>query len=426
MKTLKIIASLLLLTVIFSCSNDDNENKAPEAFTIIGPEGAFTNVMPEFTWNASSSTNGEIVYTLFAGLEADPSTIIADNISITSFTPTTAFAHSETYNWKVQAKDASGNITHSNILSFTTKSLNVYVTGNIGNSFSERIRVWENGIESTLTDDTRQSRGESIFVSGDDVYVAGFERTEGFKYVAKVWKNGVPTILTDGSKDAIAFSVFVSGTDVYVTGFETNANNKRVATLWKNGIASQLTDGNKNAQAQAVFVVGSDVYVAGFDINANNKNVATVWKNGVASALTDGVESSGANSIYVVDNDVYVAGSESNGTKPVAKVWKNGIPTILTDGNKTAFTTSVFVSGDDVYVGGYEDNIDNSFAARIWKNGSVLLSKEERSVILSVFVAGNDVYAVGELGRPTLWKNGEATNLSEEFGDARSIYVTEQ
>ncbi|MBK6380047.1 MAG: hypothetical protein IPF72_10125 [Chitinophagaceae bacterium] len=46
--------------------------------------------------------------------------------------------------------------------------------------------------------------------------------------IAKVWKNGVPTSLTNGSFNAYVYSVYVSGTDVYAAGFENNANNKSV------------------------------------------------------------------------------------------------------------------------------------------------------------------------------------------------------
>jgi len=60
--------------------------------------------------------------------------------------------------------------------------------------------------------------------------------------------------LTDGTQDAEGVSIFVSGSDVYVAGYELNGT-KRVAKYWKNGIAVTLTDGTQNAYAHSVFIV---------------------------------------------------------------------------------------------------------------------------------------------------------------------------
>ena len=49
----------------------------------------------------------------------------------------------------------------------------------------------------------------SIFVSGNDVYVAGGEFTEGDISVATYWRNSVPMVLTDGTEAALASSIFV-------------------------------------------------------------------------------------------------------------------------------------------------------------------------------------------------------------------------
>ena len=55
-----------------------------------------------------------------------------------------------------------------------------------------------------LTDGSKWAEARSIGLSGNDVYVAGFE--DG---VAKYWKNGNPVILGDVSKNSDAYSIFL-------------------------------------------------------------------------------------------------------------------------------------------------------------------------------------------------------------------------
>jgi hypothetical protein len=60
--------------------------------------------------------------------------------------------------------------------------------------------------------------------------------------------------LTDGTQDAEVRSIYVSGNNVYVAGYEYNGT-ERVAKYWKNGQAVALTDGTNGAGATSIFVV---------------------------------------------------------------------------------------------------------------------------------------------------------------------------
>ena len=163
-----------------------------------------------------------------------------------------------------------------------------------------------------------------------DVYVAGYEDKEKGS-VAMLWKNGEATDLNDDRYRTTAYSVFVSGSDVYVAGYDWRMDNRTVAILWKNGKATGLTDGKNAAEAHSVFVSGRDVYVAGYE-----GQKAMLWKNGEGTALTDGKNAAQALSVLVSGGDVYVAGFE--GQKAI--LWKNGKATGLTDGK-------VYASGRD-------------------------------------------------------------------------------
>src|SRR5450755_711383 len=136
--------------------------------------------------------------------------------------------------------------------------------------------------------------------AGPDVYVVGNLNGPGY------WKNGSFVNLFPDTLTTTA--IFVSGNDVYVAGFD-HKGPYRLAEYWKNSSLVKLNDSSESAIANGIFVSGSDVYVAGEEIGIN-VDKAVYWKNGSPVTLSEGFEKEAyANSIYVSGNDVYAAGS---------------------------------------------------------------------------------------------------------------------
>ena len=106
-----------------------------------------------------------------------------------------------------------------------------------------------------------------------------------------MWKNKKEIFHTDGTKDAYAYSVYVVGDDVYVAGKEG-----KVAKVWKN--KEELYDLADNGEAYSIVVYNGDVYGVGSETEGSN-DVAKVWKNG--KELYSLADKGGARSIFIVE-----------------------------------------------------------------------------------------------------------------------------
>jgi hypothetical protein len=225
-------------------------------------------------------------------------------------------------------------------------SSDVYIVGKEydkkGNRFAQ---YWKNGQPSALN---KKKTGEinGLTISGTDVYIVGTEKApkkNKYNYyptVVTYWKNGLATSVSSGETDAVGYDIFVSGNDVYVAGTERSPAID-AAKYWKNGTAMMLTDGKKDASAKGIYVSGGDVYVVGYT-TPEGKYTATFWKNGVATELGPRTASSAAQKVVVVDGDVYIAGYEMVNMKPVARCWKNGVP-MEVDGVNGSMAMALFV-----------------------------------------------------------------------------------
>jgi hypothetical protein len=214
-------------------------------------------------------------------------------------------------------------------------------------------------------------------------------------YVATLWKNGAPQtlpgfcsvgLLNNGNAvntfaDYIS-GLYVTGNDVYVAGgsryFGYNA------MYWKNGIRNDLTKGliyqDRNGRhcyptTTSIFASNNDVYVSGYQMTAGAPVTPTAlfWKNGQATYLTtDSLSGSEARGIFVTNNDIHIVGYQNINRYSRAMYWKNGIPTKLTSGNESSAATAIFVSGNDVYIAGYSWTAPGNYIATWWKNGTQL------------------------------------------------------
>ena len=212
---------------------------------------------------------------------------------------------------------------------------NIYIAGQI----NKNATLWTNGsgnFGGTNLSSIDPSIAKSIFLSNDGSTVTGISIVGLIGTSAWTYINNNNTLLTNTST---AESVYVRGNDVFVA-----INNEfldiKTASLQKNGVLQ-----NTIASNTAMYSVHGDeqnIYAVGAT-NPNSVNArATIWENNIPKQLS--LLYSQANSVFVIDKNVYVAGFEYNSDNAhyKATLWINGkVQTISTENCQTK---SVFVT----------------------------------------------------------------------------------
>lgn len=108
------------------------------------------------------------------------------------------------------------------------------------------------GTPTLIQDGNSDTGGTAIMVKNNDVYVAGTGLSaNGQSLVSRYWKNGSP--VTVGADGSFALSLYLSGSDVYVAGYQQTQGGSP-AVYWKNGKAQHLTDDTGNALIRQIIV----------------------------------------------------------------------------------------------------------------------------------------------------------------------------
>ena len=192
---------------------------------------------------------------------------------------------------------------------------------------------WKNG-EIVRLDAKSQGFAKSIYVEGDDVYLAGYESYHQYD-IPVYWKNGKIVRLATESESFTANSIFVSGEDIYVCGEKRISNDKWIAVYWKNGELTQLGDGVNSSFATSIFVDENDVYISGRENIFDYAHRAVYWKNDQRTILSEGYLDC-ATSVFVYEGVPYFSGNRSL----AAIYWKGHEQFKLQDGYNAS---SIFI-----------------------------------------------------------------------------------
>ncbi|QQT33048.1 hypothetical protein I6I99_10970 [Sphingobacterium multivorum] len=133
----------------------------------------------------------------------------------------------------------------------------------VGNMQSGQPAYWKNGRTESLS--AIRGLATCVAVSGNDVYVAGVDDTNGTGYtdetdVGKCWKNGQLLANLKDTEYTIykPLSMAVSGNDVYIVGYAHNGKNIAPPKLMKNGQTIKLPKIEGSSWSETNFVISSE------------------------------------------------------------------------------------------------------------------------------------------------------------------------
>jgi hypothetical protein len=250
---------------------------------------------------------------------------------------------------------------------------------NIGSYTKSQARIWKNGVQMPIN--ATPFRGEvlDIAVLGNDVYGVGTIDTAAYNPYNQImvkptiWKNGVPTFLSAPGKGGGCRRIEISGNDIYVTGYEYGISSTGTGIVWKNGV---VIFSEANTSINDIKVVGNDVYMV-LRQGAGSGAAGSLWKNGVYTNISSTPNTAYPTGLAVVGTDVYICGFKTGGQYTQAMLWKNGVATELTNGSFEAAAYAVVVENGVVYVVGKRKGIQTTpnptggffDGGVLWKNG---------------------------------------------------------
>lgn len=265
-----------------------------------------------------------------------------------------------------------------------------------------KIKLWHNGVITTIKNAQVGLTANALAVSGNDVYIAGLK-----DQTVAYWKNGT---IAESEDTGLVTGVAVSGSDVYVCGSRHGSSYLK-ATYWKNGDAVDLTDGRYfNETAYGVTASNNNIYVCASEIKPDGSTNALVWKNGVKSSMPSDLPIAYVQTVFAEGDDLYATGvgfesmtAENNSLI----VWKNGAPETWTDGTSRVWPTSITKNDDDIIVMGSEFTSSHVSMVTLWVNKKThnLTDGTLGAYGMSITVMEDDVVTTGNF----VSDNGELT-----------------
>ena len=326
MKNLFKIISIVLITTIFSCSKDDSPQ--PETPVVANPittvyvggsqiingfekatiwkngiaELLATEADNDSRVNSVCVVNNDVYAVGFENVSGDVFATLWKNGTKTTLSQFTseAFSVSVKFNvaYIVGRSEYKATIWLGDLLPFEFEELNsttpsvaksIFLTDNgtriNGLNIAGQVgqNAWfffNSSINETIF--TNNSKAESIFVRGNDVFVAVNNSFSGITTASLLKNQVLQNTIASGTA---MLSVYGDEQNIYAVGSTNPLSSSSRATIWENYVPKPLS--TKFSLASSVFVINKVVYVAGLEYDSSTAFFnATLWINGVVKTLS--------------------------------------------------------------------------------------------------------------------------------------------
>ncbi|HMR93338.1 MAG TPA: hypothetical protein PKC69_13530 [Chitinophagaceae bacterium] len=276
---------------------------------------------------------------------------------------------------------------------------------------------------------------------GNDIYVLGwlYDVTDEKNKIAYFKNDILHKMETTASTGGVSYQpedIFISGNDIYIAGVK-HTGSAAINGYFKNAQWNELKipPGYNSLYIRAVAVADGNVHIAGTGFPSGGSNARPVyWKNTTGVSILSALPGyAAASDIKVVAGKVYISG-RNGGDK--ACYWTDGVRTDLplAANMETSGAEAILVQGADVLIAGWQQDADRDEIACYWKNGQspVIMSVPAGSSVLNVTgmaADGTDVYLSGEYytgssnEKACYWKNGTFYKLSDAESETQGIVV---
>lgn len=270
---------------------------------------------------------------------------------------------------------------------------------------------WIDGVKNAIQGS--ETNAHSIFVHGEDIYVAG-----SFLNGSCYWKNGSKINLTTNA-DSEAFGIVVNENgNVISGGYYMNNHHHLIPARWNETKRKSMTKPNGgDAEIYDVVLKGNTPVFIGMTMRQNNMvgllpkasywignkrtdcNNGGSWKDNVYGGEGIGGFVDGEN-IYVTGNVQHIGTVDSDGNPTpdepgiTPHYWKNGQIFDLPGGPVfdnywVGGGRDIVVSDDQIIVGGWASSSNHSQIATIWINGELNYLEDRNtypSVVNAIFL----------------------------------------
>lgn len=266
-----------------------------------------------------------------------------------------------------------------------------YVVGNEG----KKAMLWKNGIGIALTNGDYLCSANNITIVDNIVYIVGSVRDASGIDHATLWTEGVASDIMPGAvRSTYAKGIYVNksfiGNEIYICGTINNVAYFNGFVKLIDGTTNIFSEGVNTSDAKSIIVKNDNVYVTGNN-RISGLMKATYWKDNVEKPLTTtGVNEANCTKIQIVDNVTYAIGYETIATLTNAIIlWKNGTPTRFTTGTTSENAFDMLIDENNFYVVG-EKRSDNAYQfPSFWINGTAKdleISATGNGAALAVFI----------------------------------------